>query len=179
VIAYDPGDGKEIWRAKCLGGDAAPSPVLSGDLVIAVDPHHQTVAIRTDGAGDVTDTHVLWHNKAVGPEISSPAANDRHVFLTDTYGTLYAVDSKNGKLLYEYDFDDNVTSSPSLVAGKLYVLDLSGTMYIGMAGETEFTLESKNTLDEPCYASPAFMPGRIYIRGATHLYCIGQHALSS
>ena len=75
--------------------------------------------------------------------------------------------------IYEHDFGENVNASPTLVAGKLYVLSLDGTMFIGTPGEKEFTLETSNALGEECFASPAFMPGRIYIRGEEHLYCIG------
>ena len=173
VIAYNPDDGKESWRAECVGGEAAASPILAGDLVIAIEPYHKNVAIRTGGAGNVTDTHVAWDNEDVGPTIVSPVTDGSRVFFMDTYGTLYAVNSRDGKLIYNYDFDENVNSSPTLVAGKLYVLSVNGTMFIGTPGDTEYTLEAKSALGEECYASPAFMAGRIYIRGTTHLYAIG------
>lgn len=176
VIAYDPNDGKEIWRANCVDGEAAASPIVSGGLVIAVYPNHETVAIRSGASGDLTDTGVAWRNEDIAPEIVSPAADDHRVFLLDSYGTLYAVNGLDGKLLYEHDFEENVKSSPTLVAGRLYVLSIFGTMFIGTPGDTEFTLEATNYLEEACYASPAFMDGRIYIRGESHLYCIGNEA---
>jgi outer membrane protein assembly factor BamB len=174
VIAYDPNDGKEIWRAKCVGGSVAPSPVLAGNVIIAIAPENQSVAIRTGGAGDITGTHVAWQNEDIIPDIVSPVADDHRVFFIDSYGALYVLNSQDGKLIYEHDFEENVKASPTLVAGKLYVLALSGTMYIGTPGEKEFTLEAKNSLGEECAASPAFMPGRIYIRGINYLYCIGK-----
>jgi outer membrane protein assembly factor BamB len=175
MIAYDPNDGKEIWRAKCLGGEVAPSPILAGDQVIALYPGHKSVAVRTGGTGDVTATHVAWANEDVAPEIGSPVADDHRIYFIDTYGTLYVLNSKDGKLLYQHDFEDeNVKASPTLVSGKLYVLTMGGTMYIGTPGEKEFTLEAKNALGEECNASPAFMDGRIYIRGTNNLYCIGK-----
>jgi outer membrane protein assembly factor BamB len=175
MIAYDPNDGKEIWRANCLGGDVAPSPIFAGNQVIAVYPGYKSVAVRTGGTGDVTATHVAWANEDIAPEMGSPVADDHRVYFFDTYGTLYVLNSKDGKLLYQHDFDDeNVKASPTLVSGKLYVLALSGTMYIGTLGEKEFVLEAKNALGEECNASPAFMAGRIYIRGTNNLYCIGK-----
>jgi outer membrane protein assembly factor BamB len=173
VITYNPDDGKEIWRAECVGGELAASPILSGNLVIAIEQYQKNVAIRTGGTGNVTDTHIVWSNEDVGPTIVSPVTDGRRVFLMDSYGTLYVVNALDGKLIYKHDFDENVNSSPTLVAGMLYVLSVNGNMFIGTAGETEYTLEAKSPLGEKCYASPAFMPGRIYIRGTTHLYCIG------
>ena len=174
VISYNPSDGREIWRVRFSGGNVAASPVLAGDRVIAVSPDIETVAIRTGGTGDITDTHVVWANGDIAPEIGSPVADGSRVFFVDNYGALYAVNNKDGKLLYEHDLGENVKASPSLVSGKLYVLALSGTMYIGTPGEKGFTLEAKNSLGEECTSSPAFMAGRIYIRGITHLYCIGK-----
>jgi len=172
VIAYDPDDGREIWRADCVKGDVGASSILAGNLVIAIAPDMHNVAIRTGGMGDITGTHIAWENDDVGPTIVSPVADDHRIFFLDTYGTLYVVNAMDGKLVYEHDFGENVNSSPTLVAGRLHVLSVDGTMFIGTPGETEFTLETSNTLDEVCFASPAYMPGRIYIRGEKHLYCI-------
>ena len=55
----------------------------------------------------------------------------------------------------------------------MYVLSMEGTMFIGTPGGKEFNLETSNSIDEECFATPAFMPGRIYIRGKDNLYCIG------
>ncbi len=173
VIAYNPDDGKEIWRARCIKGDLGASSILAGNLVIAIASDNYNVAIRPDGTGDVTATNIVWQNDDVGPTIVSPVSDGKRVFFMDTYGTLYNIGLSDGKLIYEHDFNENVNSSPTLVNGKLYVLSLEGTMFIGTPGEKEFSLEEKNTLGEECFASPAYMPGRIYIRGKQHLYCIG------
>ena len=172
VIAYNPEDGKEIWRAKCVKGDVAASPIIAGDKVIAVAPDMFNAAIRLGGTGDITATHVAWENDDVAPSIVSPVSDGSRVFYLDTYGTLYVVNATDGKLIYEHDFNENINASPTLVAGKMYVLSLEGTMFIGTPGEKEFTTETGNPLGEQCYATPAFMPGRIYIRGKEHLYCI-------
>lgn len=173
VIAYDPSDGKEIWRADCVKGDVAASPILAVNLVIAIAPDLHNVAIRMGGTGDVSDTHIAWENDYVAPNIVSPVADRNRIFYLDSYGTLYVVNALDGHLLYEHDFGESVNASPTLVAGKLYVLSLDGTMFIGTSGEKGFTPETSNALGEACFASPAFMPGRIYIRGEKHLYCIG------
>jgi len=173
VIAYDPKDGTPIWQAECLKGDVAPSPILAGDLVIVSEPNIRSIAIRTGGRGDVTKTHILWRNEDVGPEIVSPVSNGQQIFHLDSYGTLYALNAADGKLLYNHDFDEMVNASPSLVGDKLYVLAVNGTMFIGTPDERGFTRETESALGETCFASPAFMPGRIYIRGTEHLYCIG------
>ena len=63
----------------------------------------------------------------------------------------------------------------SLVAAGeyVYVLDDYGTTYVLKAGR-EFEVVAKNALKEECYASPALSGGQIFIRGVTHLYCVGK-----
>jgi hypothetical protein len=57
----------------------------------------------------------------------------------------------------------------------LYVLDSGGRMYIVPTGDAEPRDSEILTADlgEPCPgASPAFLEGRVFIRGEKHLYCI-------
>jgi len=172
VVAYNPADGKELWRADCVGGDLAPSPILAGGLVLAVQPYAQMVAIKPTGQGDVTKTHIAWKAEDGIPDICSPVSDGTHVYLLDTEGliTCYAV--ADGKKVYEHEIKESFRASPSLVGDKLYFLSHKGVMYIVQAG-SEYKELGKCELGEECFASPAFADGRIYLRGAKHLYCIG------
>ncbi|MHC4574442.1 MAG: outer membrane protein assembly factor BamB family protein [Planctomycetota bacterium] len=60
VIAYNPANGEELWRAECMGDDLAPSPIYAGGLVLAIESNIKMVAIRPDGRGNVTKTHIVW-----------------------------------------------------------------------------------------------------------------------
>jgi len=172
VIAYEPAKGTEIWRAKCLKGDIAPSPIYSNGLVFAVEPYSKLVAIRTGGAGDVTQTHIAWSNEDTGPDICSPASNGQFVFLLATEGLLICHKVSDGTKVWEHDFQEYFRASPSLVGDKLYLLSEKGRMFIIEAGPAYKEL-TKCELGEDCHASPAFADGRIFIRGMQNLYCIG------
>jgi outer membrane protein assembly factor BamB len=56
--------------------------------------------------------------------------------------------------------------------GKLYALDMEGVMHIFKV-DKEKTLIGEPELGEETVTTPAFAPGRIYIRGEKNLYCIG------
>jgi outer membrane protein assembly factor BamB len=170
VIAYNPADGTELWRANCLGPDVAPSPVYANGLVFAVEPRMKTIAIRPDGSGDVTETHIAWKIDG-GPDICSPVSNGEFLFLlTDGYLSCYK--TEDGTMLWEQDMKDFFLASPSLVRDKLYLLRGGGVMFIVEAGP-EYKETAQCELGEKCFASPAFANGRIYIRGEKNLYCIG------
>jgi len=172
VIAYEPAKGTELWRANCLKGDIAPSPIYSNGLVFAIEPYNKMVAIRTGGQGDVTKTHIAWTMEDGGPDICSPLSNGQVVYLLATEGLLSCYKVSDGKKLWEHDFLEYFRASPSLVGDKVYLLSEMGAMYIIQAG-LEFKQLAKCVLGEECYASPAFADGRIFIRGLHNLYCIG------
>ncbi|MHC4715997.1 MAG: hypothetical protein ACYS5V_03445, partial [Planctomycetota bacterium] len=87
------------------------------------------------------------------------------------------------------------SASPSLVGGKIYLIDERGRTIILAAGD-EYEELGRASLDvrtggeeeeddpedesdgegrpETFKASPAFADGRIYIRGSKHLYCISE-----
>jgi outer membrane protein assembly factor BamB len=175
VIGYDPANGAELWRAKCIGGEIAPSPIYTGGLVLAVEPYNKIVAIRPDGRGDVTKTHIAWSIEDSAPDICCPVGNGEFVFFLTTTGALSCYKLPEGKKLWEEDLKGNFLASPSLVGNRLYLLSEKGVMIIAEAG-TKYKQIAKCELGEDCHASPAFVDGRIYIRGLESLYCIGSGA---
>jgi len=172
VIAYDPADGSELWRAECLGGDVAPSPVYADGVVYAVNTDPQLSAIRTGGSGDVTKSHIVWKAEDGLPDICSPLTDGKRVWLLTTDGLLTCYDAKTGKKLREKEFEASFLASPALAGDRLYLLSTKGIMYI-LSADAEHKELNRCNLGEEVSASPAFLDGRIYIRGEKHLYCIG------
>ena len=171
VIAYDPATGSEFWRVKCLSGDVAPSPVYGNRLVFAVNAYAKLAAIRPDGQGDVTQTNVAWTGDSGLPDICSPLTNGDLLFLLQTYGLMTCYDAKTGQIVWENDFAETFRASPSLVGDKVYLLTADGLMII-INADREFKEIGRYELGAKANCSPAFLDGRIYIRGKENLYCI-------
>jgi len=174
VIAYAPKDGKELWRADCLRADVGPSPVFADGVVYVANVDPAASAIRADGEGDVTDTHVLWQGEDGLPDCSSPLVTDQFALLAASIGVLTCYDAKNGEYLWEADFDGNFTSSPGMAGGLLYLFDQDGKVWIVRPTKEKCETITETELGEECVTSPAFLDGRIYIRGKKHLFCIGE-----
>jgi len=172
IISYNPVDGKEIWRADCLGTDPAPSAVFADEMIFAVHPYSKLVAVKTDGTGDVTKTHIAWTADEGIPDICSPLADGKRVYMltSDGYLTCYGV--ADGKMVFDKDIELSFFASPSLVADKVYLLDEDGELIVFTSGD-EYKEVARSKLGEKCYASPAFVDGRIFIRAEKNLYCIG------
>jgi outer membrane protein assembly factor BamB len=173
VISYDPANGTELWRAECVAGDVTPSPIYAGGLVFAIEPYSQLVALRPDGRGDVTKTHIAWKMDEGAPDICSPVSNGTYVYLLGSEGLLSCYNVADGKKVFEQEFKGQFRASPSLVGDKLYLLGLKGMMHIVQVGP-EYKELGTCELGEECLASPAFADGRIYLRGAQNLYCLGK-----
>ncbi len=173
VIAYQPETGAEIWRAKCLRGDIAPSPIYSAGLAFAVEPYSKLVAIRTDGQGDVTGTGIAWSLEEPAPDICSPVADGKFVYILNTDGLLLCCRIADGKKIWEQELRAEFLASPSIVGERLYLLSEKGVMIIAAGGERYEQL-GRCELGERCLASPAFVDGHIYIRAEQNLYCIGE-----
>lgn len=176
TIAYDPANGKELWRVKGPEGDAAPSPVSAGNFVVAaVCDSKPALVIRTDGSGDVTRSHVLWKGEDNTPDTCSPLATEEFVFLLTSQGMLTCYDAPKGEKLWEEDLGDfQCKASPSLVGKQLYVFGEAGKCWILEPTRAGVKRVRQTNLGEGCVACPAFQDGRMYVRGTNHLFCIGK-----
>lgn len=173
VIAYDPANGKELWLAKCMRGDVATSPSFANDLVYVGCDQTCVAAIKPDGSGDVTASKIVWKQEDSGlPDMCSMLCDGPRVY-TLVFGAFHAFDALTGEHLWEYDTKAKFQASPALVNGLIHLLTTDGVTIIGEGTKEGFKETGRAALGEGTGASPAFAPGRIYLRGKKHLFCIG------
>lgn len=172
VIAYDPKTGKELWRVRCMAGDVAPSPAAGGGWVFACNQGAALVAIRPDGTGDVTRTHVGWQFDESLPDIASPVCDGAFVYLALSEGLVLCVDARTGKKVREYETVAPIHASPLIIGNTLYVTDVEGTTHL-LTTDGTLQLIGKASVGEEVQATPAVARGRLFLRGQKHLFCIG------
>jgi outer membrane protein assembly factor BamB len=175
INAYDPASGRELWTVKCRGSDVGPSPICAGGLVLASITGDRLYAIRPDGAGDVTATHVVWTSEDGVADVPSPVSNGELVFFVHSGGLITCLETKTGKKVWDHNLDGEFYGSPGLAGDKLYLVARNGTVFILKAGR-QFEEIGKAALGEPSDGSPVFAGDRILIRGIKALYCIGNKA---
>ena len=172
VVSYDADSGKELWRVKCGGSDVAPSPIFAGGLVIATETSDLIYAIKPDGSGDVTKTHVVWKSEDGVSDVASPVSNGELAFFAHSGGTITCLDVKTGKIVWDKSFDGEFYASPGLAGNRVYQVARNGNVFI-FKSSLQYEEIGKASLGEPSDCSPAFLDGRIFMRGATNLFCIG------
>jgi outer membrane protein assembly factor BamB len=175
IISYSATDGSELWRVEGLNGEITPSPIFAGGLVIAVSPSDKLFAIRPDGKGDVTKTVVAWTSEENVPDVTSPVGNSELVFTVTTSGMLTCFDVKDGKKLWEHDYDMEFHSSPALAGTRLFLFGQKGVAVVVEAAR-QFKELYRTEMGDTFHASPGFMDSRIIMRGVTNIWCLGQNA---
>jgi outer membrane protein assembly factor BamB len=198
ITSYDPKDGAVIWNwtwvwkpdAKAppkskKGGSGGPlrqvgGPIYHDGMIFAIsgdgggDRH--MVAIKAPTTGDVTDSALVWEKKRETPYVPMVLAKDGYIFwVTDKENKAICVEAKTGKEVWNERLSgsDQVTASPVLIDDKIYSVNMSGRVHV-FAAKPKFELIAENDLKQGVSASPAVADGKLYVRGTTHLFCIGK-----
>lgn len=176
VIAYDPGSGKELWRADGVESNPIPSPVAAHGLVFvsAGSQEKRVFAIKVGSDGDLTNTaNIIWRYNKGTAYVPSPIAVGDYLYLVTDAGALTCLDAKTGKLIYQarLPITAQFTASPVSFDGRILLFSEDGDGFVLRAGPVPEVLHV-NPIGEPVYASPAISSGKIFLRGATHLFCI-------
>ena len=176
VASYDPNNGKQQWVIDGPTDQFVASPVYSartGLLYITGGfPDHHILAVKPDGRGDVTQTHIVWRtNKGVAYVPSPIIAGDYFLIVSDT-GVAHCFEAATGKLLWQERMGEHHASLVS-AAGLVYFLNDDGVTHV-VKPDAAFQLIAKNELGEKCFASPAISEQQIFIRSDKYLFCIGQ-----
>jgi outer membrane protein assembly factor BamB len=179
VIAYDAARGAELWRANVLVRDVAVSPVFAEGIVFVTNDNAKVTAIRANGHGDVTETHVVWTAEMGMSDASSPVSDGKFFLQANSSGLVTCYDAQKGELLWEHQFSCSFWASPTVVASPtranklVYLPGEDGKVYVfELARKVQWVAEAN--VGEPVLASPAFADSQIYIRGRNHLLCVGK-----
>ncbi len=173
VGAYDPKDGKEIWRVRYEGYSVVPRPVFAHGLVFVCTGYERPnlLAIRPDGQGDVTETHVVWTERRNVPHTASPLVAGDELYLVSDLGVASCLDARTGQVHWQERLGGNHSVSPLFGGGKVYFQNEEGDGVVVKAGKT-FERLAQNALNERTLSSYAVADGAIFIRTEQHLYRI-------
>jgi outer membrane protein assembly factor BamB len=149
-----------------------PRPLFGhGLLFIATGYNAPTVmAIRPDGQGDVTDTHVVWTIKKGAPHTPSLLlVGDELYMVTDKTGIATCVDAHKGTELWQERIGGNYSSSPVFADGKIYIQSEEGPALVLRPGK-KFDKLADAGFNERTLASYAVGENCLFIRTEKNLY---------
>lgn len=177
---YDPESGALLWECEGPSTFCGATPAVSGDVVYATAgwPKRALLAIRADGSGDVSKSHLVWSSDAKAGYIPSPLVCGGLLYAVNDQGLMRCYDAADGRVLWQQDFKAPFYSSPLLADGMLYVFDRKGKGYVMKAGRT-YERVSVCELPAGVFATPVILAGRLYLRSLEDLLCIGEAAVGT
>jgi len=165
MAAYDPDNGKQLWREEFLSGEVGASACSANGIIYGASEYASLTAIN--GA----DGSVLWNTSDYLPEVASPVATANNVYVATSYGIVVSYDAKTGELKKEQEFDGEFYSSPIIAEGKIYLFSTDGIMHI-FSADDEFNLLDSFETGEKVFATPAFTNDKIVVRTEESIYCV-------
>jgi len=173
AFAYDARTGKELWTVRYPQHSTASRSLFAAGVAFVSIGYSgpELWAVRADGQGDVTDTHVLWKCKRGAPGKPSPVLVDGRIYMINDRGIASCLDAKTGEQIWQKRIGGNHSASPVWAEGRLYFFSEEGVTTVLKLGEKPKLL-AKNKLDDGFMASPAVAGKAFYLRTRTHLYRI-------
>ena len=181
----NPDSGKLRWFAQTgMPGNVSPSVIAADGVLYTTGgyPRQSTLAVRTGGKGDVTQTHIVWTSTDAS-YIPSPVIVNGLLFVVSDQAYALCLDAKTGKQIYRErlpGFSGSKQFYASMVAadGHLYAVSRRGGTFV-LAAKPEFKIVSKNRImddDTDFNATPALSGRQLFLRSNRYLYCIGTGA---
>jgi outer membrane protein assembly factor BamB len=175
VYSYDPATGKELWKAGYgkLGFSNVPRPIAGHGMVFICSCFMQSsmYAVRYDGKGDVTDSHIAWKFDSQMPRMPSPILVGDLLYVVSDNGVATCLEAKTGKQVWRSRLGGNYSASPLYVNDRIYFFNREGETIAIKPGREYFEL-AKSKLDGRYFASAAVVDDALILRTDTHLYRI-------
>jgi outer membrane protein assembly factor BamB len=184
TMSYDLETGKEIWRIGGGGDNPIPTPFSANGWIYVTNAHGgkaPVFAIRPEAKGDLTpkegsplNDSLVFAAAGVGSYISTPVVYGDYIYLGNTNGVARCLNAKTGEKIYEKRLSPDAQIYASLVAadGKIFFPSIDGSVYVVKAGP-DFQILARNSMGEPCFATPAILKNTIYIRTTDSLVAVG------
>ncbi|MFO1006466.1 MAG: PQQ-binding-like beta-propeller repeat protein [Planctomycetaceae bacterium] len=175
LYGYDARTGVELWKAAYgqLGFSTVPRPIVMGDMVYVATSYSQSrlLAVKLNGMGDVTSTHVAWTSDRQIPQKPSLIGLDGRIYFVSDKGIMHCLKADSGEMVWFKRLPGEYSASPIESEGHLYFCNQDGLCTVVQAGD-EYKELAANSLDAGFMASPAVAGKALFLRTATHLYRI-------
>jgi outer membrane protein assembly factor BamB len=178
VRGLDPRTGEELWNCDGIDDYVVATPiVVDGICYVSGGQHHEAMAIKLGGRGDVTDTHKIWRIRK-GSNVSSPVYHEDTLYLIATNGILQLIEAGTGKIIHRQRMGNakEILASPTILGDHMFVpTQHKGVVVMSILDDCQII--ARNTFggdDNPLQASIAVSENLLFLRTDGHIYCVGQ-----
>ena len=182
TTGHDAATGKELWRftdnpKKQTHWRLIPTPVIMDELIFNSQPRGGLA--YAFNPNDTTQNNVdsaEWVYNERATDVPTPAYYKGKLYmLNGVQKTLTCFEPKTGEVLWIGELPDNrrFWSSPAIADDKIYMVDEMGDVVVVSTDKFEI-LSSTKLGGRTCKSSPALVDGKVLIRTAKKLICLGQ-----
>lgn len=174
AYSYDPRTGRELWRVQYDAWSASSMALCTKGLAIFISGFGgktEMLAVKTDGQGDVTKTHVAWRYDKMVSKTASPILVNGLLYMISDDGMITCLEPETGVQVWRERIAGAYASSPIYADGRIYFCNQQGKTFVVKPSRT-YELLAVNILDTGSLASPAVQDKAIYLRTKTHVYRI-------
>ena len=171
ACSIDAETGKDLWKCEGLNALCYTSPLLAGDIMVAMGGYNgKDLAVKLGGSGDVTETHRLWQHPKCPQRIASGAIHESHIYILNDPGIAQCMDLKTGEQIWNERLKGNGPtgqnwSSIVISEGKCYAVNQGGDAFVFRASP-KFELLATNPMGEKVIGSIAVSDGRLLYKRA-------------
>lgn len=177
VASYDPRNGQRHWIIDGPTEQFVASIVYNAkhDMLFMTGgfPAHHILAIKPDGQGNVTDTKIVWRTNKGVSYVPSPISEGDYFLVVSDGGVASCFHAATGEMYWQERVGPHAHSSIVSANGLVYFTTDDGATTVVKPGPT-FEVVAKNALGEATESSPAISNGHVFLRGAKHLYRLGE-----
>ena len=174
IVSYDPSSGTEFWRLRHGEGFSIGSCPVFGEGTVFFSTgcfRPQMMAVKIDGHGDVTGTHLAWKSARQIPVMSSPVLVGQELYWVSDDGMACCADARTGQVHWQERLGGTCLASPLHARGRIYFWAMDGKT-VAVKAAPQFERLAENKLEGPLVATPALVGKAIYLRTDSHLYRI-------
>lgn len=173
TIAYNPATGEPAWTVHHGGMNAAGRPLFGNGLLYinAGDGKDALIAVRPDGTGDISKTHIAWRTGRLVPKRPSQLLVGENYFMMNDEGVCTCLNAVTGEERWSKRLDGKYWASPLSADGLLYFFSQEGHVPVVRASH-DFELVAENRLGDGFTASPAVAGRSLILRSKSHVYRI-------
>ena len=127
-------------------------------------------AIRLDGNGDVTDTHIKWKSIRSMPQRCSPLLVGDLLFVVNRGGIATCLEARTGEVVWKERLKGAYSASPIYAKGRIYLFNEEGLTTVIRPGRKLEVIASNALAKQPFMATPAVDGDAFIMRTGGHLY---------